>query len=117
MVPVISETALQSTTQLREMREPPTVGCQLVAILESVPEGEPLQRQIRQGGRRLTDGETRMGAALEQYDIVAKHRQHASQERSRESAADDGDFARCLHSPPHTVQAIRGSTRPVRFIR
>ena len=48
---VIREAALQSTAQLREMLEPATVRCQLITILESVAQPEPLQRQIGKRSR------------------------------------------------------------------
>ena len=74
MMPVKREAALQAATQLGKASEPSAVRRELVAIGESVAEPKTLERQIGKGRRRLADDKSRMLAALEQHDIVPKHR-------------------------------------------
>lgn len=50
-----------------------------------------------------------MRAAFEEHDIVAEHGEHASKDRRREAAPDNGHLADVIHRVLHASQAIRGS--------
>ena len=111
MMPVVREAALQPAAKLREMREPASVRGELIAVRQPVANPEPLERQVGERRRRLTDREARMRAALEKHDIVAEHREHARQQRSGEPAADDGNLAAIASRASHTATGDRAAPR------
>src|SRR6476646_5558150 len=55
MVTIKSEAALEAATKLGEMFEPPPMSREVVAVLKTVSNSNPLERQVGQRRRRLTN--------------------------------------------------------------
>src|SRR5205807_8829263 len=115
MMPVEREAALQSATKLREMLEPPSVCRQGVAIGKAVAEPNAFEREIRQGCRRLADRESWVCTALEEDHVVSNHGEYAGQQRSGESAADNGNLARLPHAASQVAHVIGACGAPLTF--
>src|SRR5438093_4500956 len=109
VVAVEREAAFQPAAELGETGDPAAVRGEIVAIVQSIATGEPLEREVRQRRARLADREARMGPALEQDDIMPLDGEDAREQRAGEAAADDG-YA-------HAGQCTAGSRRPQRFMR
>src|SRR5437762_116956 len=83
------KSAFQPAAQFGEACDPAAVRGEVVAIIQTVAPGEPLEREIRQRRTRLADREARVGPALEQYDVMPLDGEDAREQRAGEAAADD----------------------------
>src|SRR5437762_8749116 len=106
MVAVECEAALQPAANLGEARDSAAVCSEIVAVVQPVATGQPLQREIGERRARLTDGKAGVCAALEQHDVVALDLEDAREQRTGEATADDR-YAHAGH------EAGAGSREPV----
>src|SRR6266480_4802127 len=83
------KSAFQPAAQFGEACDPAAVRGEVVAIIQTVAPGEPLEREIRQRRTRLADREARVGPALEQYDVMPLDGEDAREQRAGETAADN----------------------------
>ena len=89
VVAIEREATLQPAAELGEARDPAAVRGEVVAVVQTIAARQALEREVRERGARLPDRETRMGAALEQYDVVSLNSEHTREQRSSKAAADD----------------------------
>src|SRR5439155_25564826 len=89
VVAIEGEAALQPAAELGEARDPAAVRGEVVAVIQTIAARQALEREVGERGARLPDREARMGAALEQHDVVSLNGEHTREQRSRKAAADD----------------------------
>jgi len=80
VVAIEGEATLQPAAELGEARDPAAVRGEVVAIIQSVAAGEPLEREVGERRARLADREAGMGAPLEQDDVVSLHGEDAREQ-------------------------------------
>src|SRR5258706_12065308 len=109
VVAIEREATLQPAAELGEARDPAAVRGEVVAVVQAIAARQALEREVSERGARLPDGEARMGAALEQHDVVSLNSEDPREQRSSKAAADD-----CYM---HWEQVTAGSRLPVRLSR
>src|SRR5204862_8293882 len=103
------KSAFQPAAQFGEACDPAAVRGEVVAIIQTVAPGEPLEREIRQRRTRLADREARVGPALEQYDVMPLDGEDAREQRAGETAAHN------RYAPAGQEPAARGRAPEHRF--
>ena len=85
------KTALESAAQLRQPGFPAAVRREHSEVLLIEPPCDTFERDRRERRRRLSQGEPRMNAALQQRHATPSQGEQTGKNRAREPRTDDGD--------------------------